>query len=196
MQKEKEQKSYVTIIFVIINIIAYIIYTILGEIVYNVGSLSIVDIIEKQEYYRILSCTCLHANLAHIFSNMIFLVILGDMLEKEIRHVAFFTVYVTSAIGGSLFSMLYEGITGQFYHTVGASGAVCGLIGAMLVVVIMHHGNFKEISLPRIILAICFLVYSGMKTSYVNNAAHIGGLFVGFLVMLCIYKVRKKHIKQ
>lgn len=190
MEEEKGKLSYVTIIFVIFNIIAFIIYTILGEIVYNSGSLSVVDIIEKKEYYRILSCTFLHAGIEHILGNMLFLIILGDMLEKEIGHIAFGMIYLLSGIGGSIFSMLYEILTGQYYHTVGASGAVCGLIGAMLIVVVMHHGNFKQVSLPRIVLAICFLIYSGLKTDYVNNAAHIGGLFVGVISMICIYKVK------
>lgn len=196
MEEEKGKLSYVTFIIVIFNIIAFIIYTILGEIVYNNGSLSVVDIIERQEYYRILSCAFLHAGINHILSNMLFLIILGDMMEKEIGHMAFAIIYLISAVGGSLFSMLYELVTGHYYHTVGASGAVCGLIGAMLIIVVLHHGNFKEVSLPRIILAICFLIYSGMKSEYVNNAAHIGGLFAGVISMICVNKVKGLRVRK
>lgn len=190
MEKKDEKKSYITIIFVILNIIAYILYTILGEIVYNMGSLSIVDIIERQEYYRIISCTFLHAGVEHILGNMVFLAVLGDMLEKEIGHISFGMIYLLSGVGGSLFSMGYELLTGQFYHTVGASGAVCGILGALLILVIVHHGNFATISLPRMLLAIAYLIYSGLQSSVVNNAAHIGGLFVGIVLMLCLVIVK------
>lgn len=185
MDKKEEKKSYITIIFVILNIIAYILYTILGKIVYNMGSLSVVDIIERHEYYRILSNIFLHAGIEHIFGNMLFLVALGDMLEKEIGHISFCVIYLISGIGGSLFSMGYELLSGQFYHTVGASGAVCGILGALLVIVIVHHGNFATISLPRMLLAIAYLIYSGLQSPVVNNAAHIGGLLIGIVLMLC-----------
>lgn len=190
MEKKDEKKSYITIIFVILNIIAYILYTILGEIVYNMGSLSIVDIIERQEYYRIISCTFLHAGVEHILGNMVFLAVLGDMLEKEIGHISFGVIYLLSGVGGSLFSMGYELLTGQFYHTVGASGAVCGILGALLILVIVHHGNFATISLPRMLLAIAYLIYSGLQSPVVNNAAHIGGLFAGIVLMLCFQIVK------
>lgn len=55
MEQQTKKQNQATIIFAILNIIAYIIYTILGEIVYNIGSLSAVDIIERQKYYRILN---------------------------------------------------------------------------------------------------------------------------------------------
>lgn len=190
MDKKEEKKCYVTIVFVILNIIAYILYTIQGEIVYNMGSLSVVDIIERHEYYRIISCTFLHDGIDHIFGNMLFLVALGDLLEKEIGHVRFGVIYLVSAIGSSFFSMAYELLTGQYYHTVGASGAVCGILGALLVLVIVHNGKFGSISLPRMVLAIAYLIYSGLQSPVVNNSAHIGGLLVGIVLMLCFQMVK------
>lgn len=193
MEDLRKKNCYVTIIFVILNIFSYILYTILGEIVYNMGSLSAVDIIERQEYYRILSSTFLHAGIDHIIGNLLFLAILGDMLEKEIGHLAFGVIYLLSAIGGSLCSVLYELVSGQFYHTVGASGAVCGLLGALLILVIVHHGNFGVVSLPRMILALVYLIGSGLKSEIVNNAAHLGGLLVGVFSMIVICFFQKKN---
>lgn len=185
---DNKKKCYMTISFTILNVIAYIIYTIMGEIVYNTGSLSAVDIIDKQQYYRIISCIFLHAGVEHLFGNMLFLVILGEMLENAVGHVRFGLIYMVAGIGSSLFSMAYEVISGSYYHTVGASGAVCGLIGALLVLVIKNNGRFGALSLPRMILAIVYLIYSGTSSPVVNNAAHIGGLLVGFLIMLIMMK--------
>lgn len=191
MQKEEKKKNYMTIFFVFLNIFFYIIYTILGEIVYNMGSLSVVDIIERREYYRILSSAFLHAGIDHIIGNMLFLAIIGDMLEKEIGHFTFGAVYLLSAIGGSFASMLYEWMSGCYYHTVGASGAVCGLLGALFIMVLIHHGNFGVVSLPRMLLCLVYMIGSGLKSEIVNNAAHLGGLLTGILLMCLIHFFKK-----
>lgn len=183
MNQFVKKQNQITIIFAILNIIAYIIYTILGEIVYNMGSLSAVDIIERQEYYRILTCMFLHADVEHLIGNMLFIVILGEMLEQAVGHVRFVVIYLMTGIASGLFSIGYEIATSSFYHSVGASGAACGLIGALLVLVIQHHGYYKEISLRRMILAIVYLIYTGLQSPVVNNAAHIGGLIAGVLIM-------------
>ena len=93
MQQFKS-KDYVTILLVITNIAVYIFCTIQGNVLYNMGSLSVVDIINRQEYYRILTSLFLHANPQHIWGNMIFLAALGDMLEKSIGHGRFFAIYM------------------------------------------------------------------------------------------------------
>lgn len=190
MEKYKKKNAYIAIIFVILNILSYILYTILGEIVYNIGSLSVVDIIERQQYYRILTSTFLHVGIDHIVGNMLFLIILGDMLEKEIGHIRFGIIYLCSALGGSFASMLYEILSGQYYHTVGASGAVFGLMGALLILVIANHGKFGVVSLPRMLLALAYLIYTGLQSEIVNNAAHLGGLLIGMIFMVIFQSVR------
>lgn len=192
MEQHMKKHNQMTIIFVIFNIILYIVYTIAGEIVYNIGSLSAVDIIERQEYYRILTCMFLHADAEHLIGNMLFVVILGEMLEQAIGHVRFAVVYLVTGIASGLFSIGYEVVSNSFYHSVGASGAACGLIGALLVLVIQHHGHYREISLRRMILAIVYLIYTGLQSPVVNNAAHIGGLISGFLLMCVLSLGRKK----
>ena len=83
--------------------------------------------------------------------------------------------------------MLYEYLTGQLMFSVGASGAIFGLIGAMLFLVISHKGRYGSISLKRMVIAIAYMLYAGFRNTSVNNAAHIGGLVVGFFAMLLQY---------
>lgn len=192
MEQQTKKQNQATIIFAILNIIAYIIYTILGEIVYNIGSLSAVDIIERQEYYRILTSMFLHADVEHLLGNMLFIVILGEMLERAVGHVQFIGIYLVTGIASGVFSIGYELVTGSFYHSVGSSGAACGIMGALLVLVIRHHGYYQEISLRRMVLAIVYLIYTGLQSPVVNNAAHIGGLISGFLLM-CILSLCGKE---
>ena len=171
MQQFKS-KDYVTILLVITNIAVYIFCTIQGNVLYNMGSLSVVDIINRQEYYRILTSMFLHANPQHIWGNMIFLAALGDMLERSIGHGRFFAIYMLAGIGGNLLSMGHELATGQFYSTIGASGAVFGLIGALLLLICKNNGTYGQVSFRRMIFAIVYLFYSGIQSETTNPMAH------------------------
>ena len=174
MKEYNLKEKIITIFLIITNIVVFIIYTISGDVLYNMGSLSAVDIIERKEYYRVVSCMFMHGDVEHIMSNMIFLAVLGEMLEKTLGHAKFTALYMIAGIGSSFCSVAYELLTRQFYHSVGASGAVCGLLGALLVLVIRNDGHFREITLKRMILGIFYLVYTGLRSPIVNNAAHIG----------------------
>lgn len=177
----------ITIFLIIINITAYIIYTFLGEVVYNIGSLSARPVIENKEYYRLISCMFLHGGIDHIIGNMVFLAALGEMLEREIGHVRFCILYMLSGIGGSFFSLVYMVLTIQSYSSVGASGAITGLIGALLLLVLVNNGRYASISLKRILLAVFYMIYTGLQSPVTDNAAHIGGLVCGFFIMAAMY---------
>ena len=195
MQQFKS-KDYVTILLVITNIAVNIFCTIQGNVLYNMGSLSVVDIINRQEYYRILTSTFLHANPQHIWGNMIFLAALGDMLERSIGHGRFFAIYMLAGIGGNLLSMGHELATGQFCSTTGASGAVFGLIGALLLLICKNNGTYGQISFRRMIFAIVYLFYSGIQSETTNNMAHLGGFITGFAVMAVFYCITRRRYKR
>ena len=76
----------------------------------------------------------------------------------------------------------YELSTGSFYESIGASGAVFGLTGALLFLVIVKKGAAAGISLKRAVFAVVLSLYAGFGSAYVNNAAHVGGLLSGFLL--------------
>ena len=82
---------------------------------------------------------------------------------------------------------VYELSTGSFYESIGASGAVFGLIGGLLYLVIARKGRAASISVQRMTLMILLSLYSGFQSVRVNNAAHLGGLLSGFLAafLLC-----------
>ena len=180
-----------TIIFLILNIVVYLSYTFIGEIVYNIGCLDAAQVIRQSEYYRIFSCMFLHIDIEHIVSNMIFLVALGQMLETAIGHIKFLAVYLFSGICGSMLSLAYMVLTAQYYTSIGASGAVFGLVGALLFLVVINNGRYAGISLPRIMFAIFYMIYSGYMSPQVDNSAHIGGLIAGLLCMIVIYIIEK-----
>ena len=194
--KQFIKKNDVTLFFVIINIACYILDMIRGYALCDAGSLSVVDITERQEYYRIFTSMFLHAGFDHIWGNMIFLLALGDMLERFVGHARFFIIYMLSGIGGNLVSMLFETVTKDYYHTVGASGAIFGLIGALLILVIRNNGTYGEVSIRRLTLALIYMIYSGVRSDITNNAAHAGGFLTGLFLMEIFYHIKRRKIMR
>lgn len=181
------KRYYIIAILLTLNIIVHVMQFFWGDTIYGLGCLDVINVIEQKQFYRIFTCNFIHADLSHLAGNMIFLVALGQMLEDTIGHLKFCTVYLAAGITGSVFSLMQSWLSGEYYLSVGASGAVFGLVGALLFLVIMNNGRFANISLSRILLAVVYIVYSGMRTPYIDNAAHIGGIIGGVLFMMLIY---------
>jgi rhomboid protease GluP len=144
------------------------------------------SVFADHEYYRLLTAIFIHGDIEHIMSNMIFLFGLGQMIECAIGHVRFLIVYMISGLGASIISMLYSATSGNIYSSVGASGAIFGLVGALFILVIVHNGRFGQVSIGRLLFALFYMVYTGVRTQYVDNAAHIGGLICGIFIMALI----------
>lgn len=191
------RKCIVTIILVVINVLVYLccIYaekipygeTTLADMIYDVGSMNTERILSNGEYYRSVTSMFLHGSISHIVSNMIFLIALGEMLERAIGHARFTLLYFLSGIGGDIFSMINVVLSQNYYTAIGASGAIFGLIGAMLALVVLNDGHYEGISIKRMVLAIAYMVYSGMQSEGIDNAAHLGGLVFGVLIMTAMY---------
>ena len=188
------KKYYMTILLLVINIICYILSIQFGEIVYHIGCIDAENILLKHQYYRLISGMFLHAGIEHIVSNMIFLVGLGQMVERAIGHVKFIVLYLLSGICGGALSIAHSILLGELYSSVGASGAIFGLIGALFVLVLATHGRFQGISIRRMLFAVAYMVYSGVGAQRVDNAAHIGGFVGGIFIMAVINLIKSYKI--
>ena len=188
-----------TIFLIAINIIVYICCTCLGEMVYNIsygiGCMDAERVLLDGEYYRMVTSLFMHGGIEHIVSNMIFLAALGEMLEKALGHFRFALLYMLSGICGNIFSIAQIVLSGERHTSVGASGAVFGLIGALLIIVIINNGRYREISIHRMVLAIIYMVSTGMSAERIDNAAHLGGLISGILIMAAMYAI-EVHLKE
>ena len=185
----------VSILLVALNVVLFLICTFDKGLLYNKGSISVLDLINNREYYRLISSMFLHADNNHLVNNMLLLSVLGDMLEKELGHIRFLIYYLITGLGGDIFSIVKELVTKDYYSSIGASGAVFGLIGILLIFVISMQEKFPDITWQRVILVIIYALYSGYQSVRVNNAAHVGGLIVG-LIIASIYCVRFKHSEK
>lgn len=180
--KELIRSSGLNITIVIFNVILFIICTFTGELLYNIGAFSVMDLVENGEWHRIFTSMFLHADIEHLISNMLVLYYIGNVIEKQIGHVPYVLLYFLCGITGNIFSAGYELLSGQYIGSVGASGAIFGVEGALLMLALVHKEKIADVTTGRIVLSIAFSLYSGFTSYFVNNAAHIGGLLTGFVL--------------
>ena len=165
---------------------------------YVIGGLDVFTVLEKKEYWRIITSMFLHSGTNHLFSNMIILFFMGSIIEKEVGHVKYIVLYFLSGIGGNILSLLIKVMTNDPSYSVGASGAVFGLDGALLAMIFFWHRKLLDATPSRVIIMILLSVYSGFTTGNIDNAAHIGGLVTGFAIgcVLClIQSIKYKHTR-
>ncbi|MEV0613579.1 rhomboid family intramembrane serine protease [Nonomuraea sp. NPDC050404] len=126
------------------------------------------------EYYRLISAAFVHGGVFHILFNCWALFMIGPYLERAFGHVRYIALYLISALGGSVLGLWLDPL-GQ--PTVGASGAIFGLFGAVFVVGRRLNMDVRGIAvIIALNLAITFLVAN------ISWTGHIGGLVTGSLL--------------
>lgn len=152
------------------------------------GTLIADFVLERREYYRLFTAFFMHFGFSHLFNNMLLLWYLGTRLEKYLGHVRFTVVYLASGLGANVISLLYYMLTDPFVNCAGASGAVFGIVGAMLWILLRHRGRVADLTSRQLVLMIVFTLYNGFADSGINNVAHISGLLAGFLLGMLFYR--------
>ncbi|MCR5279385.1 MAG: rhomboid family intramembrane serine protease [Lachnospiraceae bacterium] len=182
-----------TVVIVAINILVFILCTFKGDLLYNKGAVGLSLIQSPTEWYRIITSMFLHANLSHIFNNMLLLYFAGEITERAMGPRQFVAMYFFSGICGSFLTFASEIITGEAIVVIGASGAVFGVLGALLALVAYKRVRGATLQVPRIILVLALSIYSGFRETNVANWAHIGGLVAGLIygIIYCIIKRAK-----
>ncbi len=146
-----------------------------SEASYRLGASHPYGIFVKHEWWRLVTAMFLHGGLIHIGFNMMNLMQIGPALEELYGSARYLFLYVVTGALGFLASAL----TGHF--SIGASGALLGLIGAMLAVTTKRGGSFMRELRSRLITSVAILFVIGfMGFLGMDNAAHIGGFAVGF----------------
>jgi membrane associated rhomboid family serine protease len=125
------------------------------------------------EYYRLVTGGFLHAGLLHLGMNMLFLYLLGPLLERELGRVNFAVLYLTSLIAGSLGVMLLD----PFALTVGASGAIYGLLGAAVALQLSRGINPWSSGIGGLILINLLITFT---VPGISIGGHLGGMVGGF----------------
>lgn len=189
-------KAPCTILLAAVNVIVFLVLSFLGmtedgEFMLKHGAMYVPYLIQRGEYYRLFSSMFLHFGYDHLVNNMIVLVAMGWNLELDIGKVKFLIVYFVSGLAGNALSAWWDIQTGSMAISAGASGAIFGIIGALLYVAIRNRGRIGDISGRGLVFMIVLTLYYGFTSGGVDNMAHIGGLLAGFLSGVLLYRKRK-----
>lgn len=183
---------------VVCNVIIYICDLLGIGNPYELGCLDAYAVLHEGEYGRIIWSMFLHGGTQHLFNNMLILFFMGAMIEKEIGHIRYGILYFLSGIGGNLLSLYMKVRTGDIRPSIGASGAVFGLDGVLMAMVLFWDDGMDNVTPTRVMAMIMLSLYSGLTVKDIDNAAHIGGLFTGFAAgcIMCMIHRARRRIRQ
>lgn len=145
-----------------------------------------------KQYYRLISSAFLHVNWMHLIFNMLSLYIFSQSIEVFFGPLQFLLIYFISMTGGELLALFIHRRDGS-YTSVGASGAVSGVIFASIAVFPgMGIGFFFiPVSIPAWIYGLAYVLYSiyGIRSrkDNVGHESHLGGALIGMLLAIAMY---------
>ena len=198
-----KKRPIITYILIAINVIMYLLITLLGHdafnfnpnVLYKYGALvNKGNMIQVADYLRLVSSIFLHGGLIHLLFNMYSLYIIGPQLESFFGKIKYTIIYLVSGLCGNLLSMLF---LNDLEVSVGASGAIFGLIGALVYFGYHYRVYLGGVIKSQIIPLIVINLFIGYMISGINNIAHIGGLIGGILISKAVgvkYKSSKADI--
>jgi|SRR5271165_1955351 len=149
------------------------------------GVLDRYDVSVNHEYWRLISSAFLHENLLHIGFNMYLLYLLGNMLEPAIGSARFLAIYFTALLAGSCGALFATAAP-----SLGASGAIFGLMGAAVVELRARKLSVMESGIGGLIVLNLVLSFS---LANISVGAHVGGLIGGALAALSIRAADARH---
>jgi len=189
-----------TITLTLINVIVFIIMEFIGSttdayFMYKHGAMYMPAITEGGEYYRLFTAMFLHFGIDHLAGNMMALIFIGDIVEKALGKVKYVLLYILSGILAGACSLLMNVYTDSLAVSAGASGAVFGIIGALIYIVWANRDRLRNLNLSRFVFAVAYMLFTGFTSVGVDNAAHVGGLIAGFILGTSFYR-RKSITKE
>ncbi|PHU06855.1 hypothetical protein BC332_23344 [Capsicum chinense] len=145
----------------------------------KMGALNVNKVVHEHQGWRLITCMWLHGGVFHLLANMLSLLVIGIRLEREFGFVRIGLLYIIAGLGGSLFSALFI----KSNISVGASGALFGLLGSMLSELIINWTIYaNKIAVLATLVVIIVINLAVGLLPHVDNFAHIGGFVSGFLL--------------
>lgn len=194
------KKAPCTVALIVVNVAVFIFLSFGGmteDAYYMLQNGAIyLPLLQQGEYYRLITSIFLHFGFSHLVNNMLMLGVMGLQLELVVGKIKFLIIYFAAGIGGNMLSALVEMRTGDFAVSAGASGAIFGIIGALLYIAVRNHGQIGNVSGQGILVMIALTLYYGFTSSGVDNFAHIGGLAVGFVLAVLLYRKRDTEFRS
>jgi rhomboid protease GluP len=142
----------------------------------------------RAEYWRLLTSVFVHGGLIHLAVNMWSLLAIGPLVERLYGNLAFAVIYLAAGVGGSIASLAAS----PQRIGVGASGAICGVLGALVAFLATHRrwipSSLLKSLRANVVAIIAFMAILGFMVPNIDQEAHLGGLAAGFVSGLLLYR--------
>lgn len=196
MEFETEERDrgynryFVTILLGVINIFVFIYTFFISEDYYYSGGINYQCIVDNKEYYRFFTSMFLHADISHIFMNMLALFTAGTLVESYLGSFKTALIYFISGFGGSILSLLVPDMEVMSF-SIGASGAIFGLLVASAIIENKKAGK-------SMIRAIGFVIVYAVLTwsEGIDLTGHLGGAIAGAVAtLLCSIGFEEDYVE-
>jgi len=189
---ENQNKAYVTIFLIIVNVAVFACMSLVGntentDFLYTHGGFYLPSIYNKGEYYRIFTHMFVHSGYRHLLNNMIMLAAVGFTLEERMGHIRYTIVYFIGGLGASALSCAYEIAHNSYAVSIGASGAIMAVFAALVMATIKERKNSGDRAVRRLLFVLAIMV-AGNIAPDVNWVAHLGGAITGIVLGALLYK--------
>lgn len=180
--------TLITKILVAANVGLYAIQYLSNDRVTNEYAMNGVAVAFSGEWWRLITSAFLHASPTHLLLNMLALWIVGGIVEPRLGRWRYLTVYLVSALAGSVLSYVVDPVS---QTSVGASGAVFGLFGALLILVLKLRLDVRGV----VALIVINVVIGFVPAFGINWRAHLGGLIAGtILTAVMVYAPQRSRL--
>lgn len=182
-----------TMILVAINVIVYLITVVQGSGLNNPGGKifqdgalvgALIDV--NGDWYRLVSAMFLHGSVIHLAFNMLALYWLGTIVEEALGVWRFLLIYFAAGIAGSAGALV---LSTPFQPTVGASGAIYGIMGALLILEYLSTGSFAGQAMGLIVLNLLITI----SVPNISLGGHLGGLIAGVAATFALMRFRHRR---
>ena len=180
-QEQIYKSSYITLSLLAINVVIFLLCCFGFKWMYEKGAMVTEIVLRDGQYYRLFTAMFLHADTQHLINNMLMLALAGAIVEHYTGHAFYFFLYMLSGLFGNMISMAYEIQNRLNWFSVGASGAIMGLVGFVVVWILVNRKSFvrSRSLILRLTLLGLFVIEACFFQKGANIAAHTGGFLTG-----------------
>lgn len=204
IEKRKEDKNSLkeqlpTLILISINVAVFLLTVFFSRSIIDIdGAVLLIfgakfgPLISAGQYYRLFTCAFLHGGLFHLLCNMYSLYILGPQINTVYGTHKYISIYIISCFTSSLMSFVYSPNT----LSIGASGAIFGLMGALIAFAFIERKKLDKGFMSGLLQVLVLNLFIGISMSNIDNYGHVGGLLGGLIVGYIFYTIRLRSKKR
>ncbi len=193
-EKSIIKNKQITLSIIFINVLIFLLSAYLSKNLFNIDYVLLIilggkygPLINKGQYFRLFTCMFLHGGITHLLCNMYSLYIVGQQIEVIYGKLKYIIIYVITGVLSSFISYIME----PEVLSVGASGAIFGLVGALLAFAYSERNKMNKKYISGLIQVTMINLIIGFTMDNIDNYAHIGGVLSGIVIGLFFYNIQK-----